>query len=91
MDITTWLQIDQTCIVGFTLARISRRRSFKELNQSDTSVMGDIVKNFQGVAPSHCGTKKRAILSSFLFYASIFDIEGHLKCRHTDLGLMARI
>ena len=91
LDINTWLQVDQTCIVGSNLARISRQRSFKELNQLDTSVMGDIVKNFQGVAPSHYGTKKLAIISLFLFYASIFEIEGHLKWRHTALGLMARI
>ena len=83
---STRLQVDQTCSVGYTLSHILIWRSFKDLNQSDTSVMDAIGKRFEGLLPSHGGTQKWAIILLFLFSASIFDIEGHLQWRHPALG-----
>ena len=91
MGVTNRLQVDKTCPVGYILAHVLIQRSFKELNQLETSVMGVIDKRFEGVVPYHGGTQKLAIILSFLFYASIFEIEGHIKWRHPALGLMSRI
>ena len=55
---STRIQVDQTCPVGYILAQILTSRSFKEINQLDTSVMDAIGESFEGVVPSHGGTKK---------------------------------
>ena len=58
LAVSTRLQVYQTCPVGYILAHILSRRSFKEINQLDTSVMDAIGKRFEGVVPSHGGTKQ---------------------------------
>ena len=54
-------------------------------------MMDAIGERFEGVVPYHGGTHQSAIILLFLFYASIFDIEGHLQLSHTALVLMASI
>ena len=75
----TRLHVDQTCPMGYILSHILIRKSFKDLNQLDTSMMDATGKRFEGVIPSHGRTHKWAILSLFLLYASIFDSEVHLQ------------
>ena len=66
LAVSTRLQVDQTCTVGYTLAHILSRRRFKELNQSENSVMGAIGDRIKGVVPSHGGTQRWAIIFSYL-------------------------
>ena len=53
LGVSTWIQVDQTCPVGYILAQILIQSRFKELNQLDTSVMYAIGERFEGVVPSH--------------------------------------
>ena len=78
LAVFTRLQVDQTCPVGYILSRLLRRRIFKDLNQSENCVMDVIGERFGGVFPPHGGTQQPAILLSFIFYASLFNIKGHL-------------
>ena len=91
LDVTTQIQVDQTFPVVYILSHILIQRSFKEINQLDTYVMGSIGNRLEGVVSSHGGTQKWDILLSFLFYSYIFEIEVHLQWLHPALGLMARI
>ena len=91
LAVSTWLQVDQTCTVGSILDHVLIQRSFKMINQLDTSVMDATDKRFEGVVPSQGETKQWAILLSYICYALIFGIEGHLQWRYRVLWLMAGI
>ena len=91
LSTTTLLQVDQTYPLGSILSHVLIQKNFKELNQLDISVMGAIGKSFEGVVPSYDGTQQWAILSPFLFYTSIFEVEGHLQRIHPALGLMDKV
>ena len=58
LAMSTRLQVHKTCPVGYILAHILNQRSFKELNQSDTSVMDAIGERFEGVVLSHGGNQE---------------------------------
>ena len=53
---TTQLHVDQTCPIGYILVRVLIQSRFKDLNQSDTSLIDAIGGRFEGVVPSHGGT-----------------------------------
>ena len=53
--------------------------------------MDAISERFEVVVPFHGGTQQWTIILSFLFYASLFDIKGHLQWRHLTLELIEMI
>ena len=58
LDATIRIQVAQTCLKDSILAHVLIQRSFKEINQLDTSVMGAISKRFEAVLSSHGGTQQ---------------------------------
>ena len=84
---STQLQVDQTCPMGYILAHILIRRSFKELNQSDTSLMDATGERFEGVVPSHVGTDWWAIISSYLLLRFSFWYRGPPSMSPSSLGI----
>ena len=86
LAVSTRIQVDQTCPLVSILAHILTQRRLEEIIHFEIPVMDATGKKFEGVVPSHGGTHKLAILSSYLFYASVFVIEVHLQWRHTVLG-----
>ena len=58
LAVTTWIQVDQTCPVGYISSHLFIRRSFNDLNQLAASVMDTICKKYEGIVPSHGVTQQ---------------------------------
>ena len=87
LDVSTRLKVDQTCPVVYILAHILIQRSFKELNQSYTSMMDAICERLKGVVPSHGGTQQWAIISSYLLLCFSFWYQGPPSMATSSLGI----
>ena len=96
LGVTTHAQVDQTCPVVSIFDHIFSRRIFKNINQSDNSVVDAIGERFEVILPSHGVTQKwdfyysNSLDDSFLFNTRDRIIRHHSVLRltmRTDPGI----